>query len=118
MLAQPPIFAPLEPVVFPPPSTSSASPAPLPFPTGTAPVTAPSRLRGSHRHARAARDALDLVQRLGDQVDGRGGGGELDSEGDDLDSSDAEQVRPFFSQRALTRPTRPSGRPAVSRSIP
>lgn len=118
MLAQPPIFAPLEPVVFPPPSASSTSPAPLPFPTGTAPVTAPSRLRGSHRHARAARDALDLVQRLADQVDGRGGGGELDSEGDYLEGSDAEQVRPFCPERAHTRLTRPSGRPAVSHTIP
>ncbi|GAA5931106.1 hypothetical protein JCM3775_000803 [Rhodotorula graminis] len=87
MLAQPPIFAPLEPVVFPPPSTSSS--APLPFPTSTAPSASSTRLRGSHRHARAARDALELVQRLADQVDGRGGGG--DSDGGDRDELDAEQ---------------------------
>ncbi|GAA5854383.1 hypothetical protein JCM9279_001028 [Rhodotorula babjevae] len=91
MLAQPPIFAPLEPVVFPPSTSSSASPAPLPFPTSTAPVAAPCRLRGSHRHARAARDALDLVRRLADQVDGRGGGGELDQENDGSEDLDAEQ---------------------------
>ncbi|BGP32680.1 hypothetical protein JCM10296v2_004463 [Rhodotorula toruloides] len=76
MLATPPIHAPLEQRVYPPPRASiSNSPAPLHSASlGQAAYRTPRS--DPHRHAKAARDALELVKRLADQVDGPTSGGE------------------------------------------
>lgn len=79
MLAMPPIHAPLEQPVYPPhaASPSGGSPAPLPN-ASLIDATRRGPRTDSHRHAKAAREALELVRRLADQVDGPAGGGEIE----------------------------------------
>ncbi|GJN91042.1 hypothetical protein Rhopal_004057-T1 [Rhodotorula paludigena] len=76
MLATPPIHAPLQPLVFPPPGASpSEAPAPPP-PAASAEPASSAAPSTPHRHAAAARAALEVVQRLSDQVDLAPDGGE------------------------------------------
>ncbi|PRQ76398.1 hypothetical protein AAT19DRAFT_13420 [Rhodotorula toruloides] len=76
MLATPPIHAPLEQPVYPPPRASiSNTPAPLHSASLGQPASRTPRAN-SHRHAKAAREALELVKRLADQVDVLTSGGE------------------------------------------
>lgn len=70
MLATPPIHAPLEQPVYPPPRASiSNSPALLHGASLGQPASRTPQTE-LHRHAKAAREALDRVKRLADQVDG------------------------------------------------
>lgn len=76
MLATPPIHAPLQPLVFPPPGASrSEAPAPPPPAASVEPASS-TATSAPHRHAAAARAALEVVQRLSDQVDLPPDGGE------------------------------------------
>ncbi|GAA6004335.1 uncharacterized protein JCM10292_001430 [Rhodotorula paludigena] len=78
MLATPPIHAPLQPLVFPPPGASpSETPAPPPPAASVEPAIS-AATSAPHRHAAAARAALEVVQRLSDQVDLPPDGGEPD----------------------------------------
>ncbi|GAA6018006.1 hypothetical protein JCM10207_002738 [Rhodosporidiobolus poonsookiae] len=81
MLPAPPIQQPLQPLVFPPPPRpSEVQPGPLP-PTATVPAHE-EHAGKEHRHSRELRQALDLLRRLSDQVDGPAASGE-DSDDDE-----------------------------------
>ncbi|BGP25210.1 hypothetical protein JCM10295v2_004132 [Rhodotorula toruloides] len=83
MLATPPVLAPLEPPVYLPPRASvSGSLAPLPT-ASQAEATPRTPRNSTHRHAKAAGEALELVKRLADQVDGPTSSGEGDQGGQD-----------------------------------
>ncbi|GAA6055293.1 hypothetical protein JCM3770_004823 [Rhodotorula araucariae] len=83
MPATPSTYASSPPFAFPASlPSSSANPAHVPFPSVDETAPPPRTAWTPHRHVHAAQKALQLVQRLADQVDGpaRGGGEDANNE--------------------------------------
>lgn len=59
------LTTPLQPFIFPPPSSSSPLPLPLPTISKTAPSDRPTK---QHRHTKRIKNALELLVKLADQA--------------------------------------------------